>query len=514
MRSVSGLQTNDATIKDRVDGAKSSGQANRIRRRRVHSPDRYSTQKNLEAIVACELFWTLCDGLEKARAATGRPCATTAAAVTLVDLTAALTGSIRSAVSYLHDHSTWQRLVFVAEQAWPENSARRLPERPASRSQHSRFRARHITGTDTQIDDFRDQSRVLSVEAAITIDLFSSAAGSFSSPSREQTIAGDATYVKALYNTGTAKLVDQETGEVWSRRVDKEATFVAGKDRTPGYYLVDAIGQGNAPGERIILDAALRPKNTGDGAVFCDLVDAVQAELSNFSSEAFAATYDMALHAADQDRLLNSGLIPVAKVRRNKNGELAQLNLGPHRFKLASGTDEKLVVIVVDGTPHIEVASTTGLIPVALERLQTKRRRRKDGTYNVSSRWQIPDRAEVPQRLAKAETRIANQSTREELSRSSPRPRTRTLRTIPSGDPAYRELFGTRESTESMHQHWKASLMNKRARTVGAARLRHAFHCYQMAVNITTLLRHAERTSNFDMFGAWRPPEHRLRPAA
>ena len=23
-----------------------------------------------------------------------------------------------------------------------------------------------------------------------------------------------------------------------------------------------------------------------------------------------------------------------------------------------------------------------------------------------------------------------------------------------------------------------------------------------------------ERTSNFDMFGAWRPPEHRLRPAA
>ena len=35
-----------------------------------------------------------------------------------------------------------------------------------------------------------------------------------------------------------------------------------------------------------------------------------------------------------------------------------------------------------------------------------------------------------------------------------------------------------------------------------------------IAVNITTLLRHAERTSNFDMFGAWRPPEHRLRPAA
>jgi len=65
-----------------------------------------------------------------------------------------------------------------------------------------------------------------------------------------------------------------------------------------------------------------------------------------------------------------------------------------------------------------------------------------------------------------------------------------------------------------MHQHWKATLVNKRARTVGANRLRHAFHCYQMSVNITTLLRHAQQTDNWDMFGAWRPPQRRLQLAA
>ena len=44
-----------------------------------------------------------------------------------------------------------------------------------------------------------------------------------------------------------------------------------------------------------------------------------------------------------------------------------------------------------------------------------------------------------------------------------------------------------------MHQHWKATLMS---------------------VNITTLLRHAQQTDNWDMFGAWRPPQHHLQLAA
>lgn len=45
---------------------------------------------------------------------------------------------------------------------------------------------------------------------------------------------------------------------------------------------------------------------------------------------------------------------------------------------------------------------------------------------------------------------------------------------------------------KTKHEH--AQLINKRARTVGANRIRHAFHCYQMVVNITILLRHAEQT--------------------
>ncbi|MCH1490176.1 MAG: hypothetical protein L7T83_07130, partial [Ilumatobacteraceae bacterium] len=56
-----------------------------------------------------------------------------------------------------------------------------------------------------------------------------------------------------------------------------------------------------------------------------------------------------------------------------------------------------------------------------------------------------------------------------------------------------------------VHHHFKTTLLNRRARTVGALRLRHTFHTYQMSVNITTALRYAERTDDWSMFGDWRP---------
>ena len=509
-----GLRTNDGTIAERVDGAESSGQANRIRERRVHSPAAYSIQMRLDAMVACRLFWELCEGVGLVESPTGRRSTTTTAAVMVLDLAATLTGSIRSAAVYLEDPATWQRLVNVAKEAWPDNPLRRLPSQPASRSQHGRFRSRHFTAAPEQTEAIRELTRLLAVDAASEIDLFSPGSGSFSRPGRDQTIAGDATYVKAAFNTNDPTLTDPITGEVRTRRVDDDATWTAGNEKSPGYHLVDAVAQGTTPGARIILDATLRPHGTGDGAVFCDLVEAIQHDLSRHGREAYAATYDMALHAADQDRLLDLGLIPVAKVPLTKKKERAQRRLGPHTFTLSDGTHQSFDVIAVDGTPHIEVPTTDGLCPVMLERAQTKRRRRKNGAYEVASFWRIPDEPVVAIRLVGATARIRNQSTRKELNRSTPKPRTRTLRVIPPSDPSYREIFGTRESTESMHQHWKATLVNKRARTVGANRLRHAFHCYQMSVNITTLLRHAQQTDNWDMFGAWRPPQRRLQLAA
>ena len=503
----SGLPTNDDTIAERVDGAESSGQANRIRERRVHSPAAYSIQMRLDAMVACRIFWELCEGIGLVESPTGRRSTTTTAAVMVLDLAATLTGSIRSAAVYLEDPATWQRLIDVAEQAWPDDPARRLPSQPASRSQHCRFRSRHFTATPEQTDAIRELTRVLAVYAATEIDLFNPGSGSFSRPSREQTIAGDATYVKAAFNTNDPTLTDPVTGEVRTRRVDSDATWTPGNEKSPGYYLVDAVAQGTTPGARIVLDATLRPRGTGDGAVFCDLVEAVQRDLSRHGREAYAATYDMALHAADQDRLLGLGLLPVAKVPLTKKRERAQRRLGPHTFTLSNGTHQSFDVIAVDGTPHIEVPTTRGLCPVMLERTQTKRRQRKDGTYQIASFWRIPDKPEIAIRLVGATARVLNQSTPEELNRSRPKPRTRTLRAIPPSDPSYRHIFGTRESTESMHQHWKATLVNKRARTVGANRLRHAFHCYQMSVNVTTLLRNAQQSGNWDMFGAWRPPQ-------
>ena len=254
-----GLRTNDDTIAERVDGAESSGQANRIRERRVHSPAAFSIQMRLDAMVACRILWDLCEGIEVVESPTGRRLETTIAAVMVLDLTATLTGSIRSAAVYLEDPATWKRLVNVAKEAWPDNPSRRLPPRPASRSQYLYFRDRHLTDNSGQVEELRELTRRLSVDAAAEIELFNPRSGSFSRPSREQTIAGDATYVKAAFNTNNPTLIDPVTGEVRIRRVDDDATWTAGKEKSPGYYLVDAVAQGTTPGARIILDATLRP---------------------------------------------------------------------------------------------------------------------------------------------------------------------------------------------------------------------------------------------------------------
>jgi len=59
-----------------------------------------------------------------------------------------------------------------------------------------------------------------------------------------------------------------------------------------------------------------------------------------------------------------------------------------------------------------------------------------------------------------------------------------------------------------MHHHYKSTLTNRRARCVGARRVRYTFHTYQTTVNITTALRHAERTGDWAMFGSWRPDSY------
>ena len=497
-------------IQTRVDGAASSGQPSRRRKRTTHSPNKDAIQTSLDATVASKLFWDFAHNIQPEPARRGRPCETTPAAIILVDITAAFTGSIRSAISYLADNQTWKRLTATSRQAWPNDNTRRLPERPPSRNQHIRFRNRHLTHTSTQVDQVQGIARDIAITLLHTLDMFNQKAGSFTNPDQTQLLTGDATFIKSIYNTNDKKLIDPHTGEIFHRRTDLDADWTNNtKGNAPNYNLVDVVAQNTHPGERIIIDATLRKKGSGigDGEVFCDLVNTIHDELRKLNRDIYAAAYDMALDATDYDRLLRQGISPISKVPLTKAGKTHEHNLGNCTFTQTDKTKTTLKVVAIGGTPTIQLPGIDGPITVKLERKQTKRVARKRG-YQISSVFQIPELPEVPVDLQNAETRIHHHTTDRELNNSKLSPRTRNLRVFPPTDPTFDRLFGCRETTESMHHHFKTTLVNRRARTVGALRLHHTFHTYQMSVNITTALRYAKRTDDWSMFGNWRPDSH------
>lgn len=494
----------------RIDGAISSGQSSRIRQRSSQSPPKHSPQLSLDAVVASSLFWDLANGTKIEVARVGRPCETTVAAVILVDIAASVIGSARKAISYLGDKQTWKRLQGVAQQAWPTDPDRRLPARPPSRGQYSRFRNRHLTATSTQVDELRRMARDVAIQLIENLDMFSPGTGSFSNPDQTQLLTGDATFIKSMFNTSEEKLIHPHTGEIFNRRIDPDANWTNNtKGNAPNYNLVDVVAQNTHPGERIILDATLRAngRGVGDGEVFCGLVDIIQNELREIGRDVYAVAYDMTLDSQDHDHLLCRGISPISKVPLTGNGKLHQHNLGICNFTKLDKTRASLKVVVIDGTPHINVPGINGSERVPLKRTQTKRTAREKG-FQIASFYQIPDLPEVPKALRLAKTRISHHSTKKELSNPNLSLRTRNLRVFAPSDPTFDRLFGCRETTESMHHHFKTTLVNRRARTVGALRLRHTFHSYQMSVNITTALRYAERTDNWSMFGNWRPDSH------
>ena len=497
-------------IQTRVDGAVSSGQPSRNRKRTTHSPNKHAIQMSLDATVASALFWDFARNIQPEQARRGRPCETTPAAIILVDITAAFTGSIRSAISYLEDNQTWKRLTATARQAWPNDNTRRLPERPPSRNQHTRFRNRHLTDTSEQVDTVQRIARDIAITLLDTLDMFNPNAGSFTNPDQTQLLTGDGTFIKSMYNTNDTRLVEPHTGEIFYRRTDPDADWTNNtKGNAPNYNLVDVVAQNTHPGERIIIDATLRKNGNGigDGEVFCDLVTTIHDQLRTLGRDVYAAAYDMALDATDYNRLLRHGVSPISKVPLTKAGKIHEHNLGDCTFTQTDKTKTTFKVVAIGGTPTIQLPGIDGPITVTLERKQTKRVSRKNG-YQISSFFRIPELPEVPADLQNAVTRIHHHTTGRELNNPNLSPRTRNLRVFPPTDPTFERLFGCRETTESMHHHFKTTLVNRRARTVGALRLRHSFHTYQMSVNITTALRYAERTDNWSMFGAWRPDSY------
>ena len=88
--------------------------------------------------------------------------------------------------------------------------------------------------------------------------------------------------------------------------------------------------------------------------------------------------YDMALKAADFDRLLDAGLIPVSRVPLTSKGGPASQNLGPHHFKTRAGQTITRTVIAVHGTPCITETDSDGITSYQpLKLVQVKKTDRK-----------------------------------------------------------------------------------------------------------------------------------------
>ncbi|MEI7548136.1 MAG: hypothetical protein WCK21_08775, partial [Actinomycetota bacterium] len=249
-------------------------------------------------------------------------------------------------------------------------------------------------------------------------------------------LAGDATSVRALFNTAAEDAVDKETGEILTRRFDPDAVKYHNEGEKCGHQLVSVVARNPFTRERTILDQAIKLRGVGDATVFTDMALALYKRMPG----ARATTYDGAMHAGDFDRTLSAGLIPVTKTQLTKSREQVRLNLGEYAFRKSDTTTVNLVITAIHGTPCIHVPTSEGREAICLVRRQTKIRTNADGTCTVGGFWRVPNEPVVPKHLRDAEVWISHNSTADEVLRK--KPKTRALRVIPETDPDYGPLFG------------------------------------------------------------------------
>jgi hypothetical protein len=491
----------DLSMASRVDGAPGAGSVHHGRKR--DNPSKPKPVSPLEEIVCLAKFaplWELAAEFETLRDGPGRPLETSPFCVCLIEAMTWGQRSIRRAMEFL-DPVIWAYLRKEVEYAWPDQPERRLPERPISRDQYFYFKRTRVEFDDV-IARVRAVCREVAVEVAHEIGVGDPSAGSVTHPATCQMAAGDATHIRCMTNTSKEDAIDKVTGEWLTRRFDPDGYKYHDGGQKTGHTMVSVIGRTKGSNERVIFDLGLLPRGVGDATMFTDMA----LELFEAMPGLRGATYDMAMHPRDFDRILAAGRVPVTKTQLTKTGQRVALNLGEHIFRTPGRADAPLVVVAIDGTPCVTLPTPDGPKEVQLQRRQTKVRRLADGSHTVGGFWRIPDLPEVPKARRGMEVWIHHNSTADEIARK--KPRTRALRVIPKGDPDFDASFGVREDTESMHNHMKRSLINGRARGLGRHRVLFNLHAYQMVTNMTALLaHHADNPAALERwFGRSRPP--------
>ena len=206
--------------------------------------------------------------------------------------------------------------------------------------------------------------------------------------------------------------------------------------------------------------------------------------------------YDMALDTPTVEQLQIDGILPITKVRRDRNGSPAHRLIAQQEFQLADHATRTIDVHAIDGTPYIlGMVDGTELL-FRLDRIKFERRR--GCAFTV---YRVPDQPGLSATLRGATVRIRTTSTQAEISRRERRGR--ALRPLSQADPAFRDLYGPREGVESTNSHWKSRLPGRRQRTIGRTAQRCNANGYQLAQNLTAALAWHLRTGG-DLSCIWR----------
>ena len=415
----------------------------------------------------------------------------------LLDVCAWRYGSYEWAADNLADLELWETLRTVVEAAFPHNKRMRLSKTPPTRSQNYRFRKKYAT--DHLRDAMRRRVEQACVTATLATGMLPEGSGSLTSPDPYTYATADGCWLPALSSLTIDDAVDAQTGEIL-RRYDPDALAYHthnGKATSPGHLLVMVTVRSPYPKERIVLTARLKsghnPQvNRNDATIAVNAVIELVDRHPNLRSRLVGLIYDMALSAADFDRLLEAGLIPVSKVPLTSKGEPASQNLSTHTFKTRNGGTVSLNVTAVHGTPCVVFVDGNGVAYYQpLKLVQVKKTDRKHRPQ-VSTRWSIPDKALVPAHLVGAETRVRHTRTDKEL--KAKKSRSRALRVFPESDERFAVLAPRRNDSESNNADKKSRMWKGRCRTLRHQSVEFNAIAYQIHMAVTALVAYHNRT--------------------
>ena len=406
-------------------------------------------------------------------------------------------GTYEWAADNLADPDVWNPLRAAVEQAYPYNRRMRLCETPPSRSQNYRFRQQYATDHLRKV--MLNHVERVCVEAILQTGMLPPKTGSLTNPDPYSFMSADGCWLPALTSLTVHDAVDPETGEIVGRYDPDALTYHThdGKASSPGHLLVMVLARNPYPKERIVasvrLKSAHNPEvNRNDATIAVDAVLELLARFPKLRANLVGLVYDMELSAADFDRLLDAGLIPVSKVSLTSQGRPASQNLGPHDFKTEDGQTVSRTVTAVNGTPCVTVTDGHGIgYYVPLKLIQVKKTDRKNRPQ-ISTRWAIPDKKLVPVHLVGAKTRIRHTRTNKE--RDAGLSRSRALRIFPESDERFPVIFPRREDSESGNSDKKSRMWNRRCRTLRHQSVEFNAITYQIHVLITALLAYHNRT--------------------